>query len=343
MPVQESLKYAMPRAFSDFFDMGKIDTASSLNTIPLKNDIGNGAFVFNQFDNDFLTLEGHLVTNKAIEIDLDFLSSDFFLFLFVTKGSCKLNFEDQQEIKDVGKLASISVFTKNNHLTSIQIGKNKAFGCHSILIGKQKFLSVCDDYSKVAIGNDQLARILDNLEFSIFSSDFCFDIIDELKKIESIDKKNAPMALLKSKSRYQLVLAFHLEQIYNSIYNRIGFSGLTEREIKTINLVAEYITENPGLNHLQSNLCKRFFISQSKLQQGFKQVHKTTVSAFTKTVRLKKASTLLSDYELNVSEIVYSVGFTSRSYFSKIFKIEYGVSPTIYRFNSLAKERSVRK
>ena len=45
--------------------------------------------------------------------------------------------------------------------------------------------------------------------------------------------------------------------------------------------------------------------------------------------RLEKAAQLLEQGNLNISEIVYSIGFTSRSYFSKIFKNRYGVSPSL--------------
>nr|WP_313790335.1 AraC family transcriptional regulator [Allomuricauda sp.] len=35
--------------------------------------------------------------------------------------------------------------------------------------------------------------------------------------------------------------------------------------------------------------------------------------------------------EMNISEVVYSIGFTSRSYFSKIFKERYGLSPSEFK------------
>lgn len=139
------------------------------------------------------------------------------------------------------------------------------------------------------------------------------------------------MKLLKMKARFELVLAFHLEKLYKGLFEEKLHIGLSSSELKIINQVADHISKNPGQNHLQVKLCKQFFISQSKLQQGFKLVHKTTVSTYTKLVRLKKAEELLKNGDFNVSEIVYTVGFTSRSYFSKIFKIQYGYTPTEYR------------
>jgi len=35
--------------------------------------------------------------------------------------------------------------------------------------------------------------------------------------------------------------------------------------------------------------------------------------------------------DLNISQIVYSIGFTSRSYFTKIFKEKYVLAPNEYK------------
>ncbi|RJE72668.1 two-component regulator propeller domain-containing protein [Reichenbachiella sp. MSK19-1] len=47
--------------------------------------------------------------------------------------------------------------------------------------------------------------------------------------------------------------------------------------------------------------------------------------------RLKKASLLLQNKEGNITEIMYQVGFSSLSYFSKCFKSEFGLSPKKYQ------------
>ena len=39
----------------------------------------------------------------------------------------------------------------------------------------------------------------------------------------------------------------------------------------------------------------------------------------------------MNDSDLNISEIVYTIGFSSRSYFSKIFKEKYNISPNEYK------------
>jgi signal transduction histidine kinase/DNA-binding response OmpR family regulator len=50
-------------------------------------------------------------------------------------------------------------------------------------------------------------------------------------------------------------------------------------------------------------------------------------SQFVRTIRLKRAAELLAKNSDNVSQIAYSVGFSSLSYFNKCFKEQFGVTP----------------
>ncbi|GAA0872142.1 hypothetical protein GCM10009117_12890 [Gangjinia marincola] len=59
-------------------------------------------------------------------------------------------------------------------------------------------------------------------------------------------------------------------------------------------------------------------------------MHNRTVADYVRNVRLDKAEELMRTTDLNISEIVYSVGLTSRSYFCKIFKQKYKCSPKQY-------------
>lgn len=52
---------------------------------------------------------------------------------------------------------------------------------------------------------------------------------------------------------------------------------------------------------------------------------------FIRVIRLKRAAQLLRESQQNVSEIAYQVGFNNPKYFSKYFKDEYGVLPSVYQ------------
>lgn len=69
------------------------------------------------------------------------------------------------------------------------------------------------------------------------------------------------------------------------------------------------------------------------MQEGFKLLHGLTTCDYVKSVRLKKSEELISTTDLTVYEIVYSLGLSSRSYFSKIFK-EKQISSNICLINN---------
>jgi AraC-like DNA-binding protein len=77
-----------------------------------------------------------------------------------------------------------------------------------------------------------------------------------------------------------------------------------------------------------TTLAKKMAVSQPVL---YRKVHALTglsVNEFIKSLRMKKASELLSTKAHNVSEVAYMVGFTDRKYFSKEFKKYFGKNPS---------------
>ena len=52
---------------------------------------------------------------------------------------------------------------------------------------------------------------------------------------------------------------------------------------------------------------------------------------YIRNMRLKRAATLLSDDKFTIAEVMYLVGFSSASYFSKCFSARYGDTPRHYR------------
>ena len=78
------------------------------------------------------------------------------------------------------------------------------------------------------------------------------------------------------------------------------------------------------------NLASRVGLNQNTLQEGFNHLYKKSVNQYIRDVRLHKAKVLMENSDLNITEITYKIGINSRSYFSKLFKEKYGVSPKAY-------------
>jgi signal transduction histidine kinase/ligand-binding sensor domain-containing protein/DNA-binding response OmpR family regulator len=74
-------------------------------------------------------------------------------------------------------------------------------------------------------------------------------------------------------------------------------------------------------------LSKMLGISSTNLYRKIKALTGQTATEFIRNIRLKRAAQLLKSKELNVSEVMYMVGFTHHSYFTRCFKELFGVSP----------------
>lgn len=72
-------------------------------------------------------------------------------------------------------------------------------------------------------------------------------------------------------------------------------------------------------------------MSRVHLYKRLKQLTGKTPIEFIRVIRLKRAAQLLRESQLNVSEIAYRCGFNNPKYFSKYFKDEFGVLPSLYQ------------
>ncbi|WP_303315299.1 two-component regulator propeller domain-containing protein [Flavivirga abyssicola] len=75
----------------------------------------------------------------------------------------------------------------------------------------------------------------------------------------------------------------------------------------------------------------KMFMSQSVLYRKVKVLTGQSISEFIRSVRLKKASQLLSQTDMSISNIAYDVGFNDLKYFRKCFKKAFNDTPSQYR------------
>ena len=74
--------------------------------------------------------------------------------------------------------------------------------------------------------------------------------------------------------------------------------------------------------------CKKHGLSRTQLYRKMKSLIGMSFTEFVRDYRLRKAHALLIEGNHNVSEIIYMIGFNSRSYFYESFKKKFGVSPS---------------
>jgi len=80
-----------------------------------------------------------------------------------------------------------------------------------------------------------------------------------------------------------------------------------------------------------SKVAKAAGISPNYLSEKFKHVTGINFVDYVAHARFEKASELLHDVDLRISEIAFAVGFQSLSQFNRVFKKLSGKSPTQFR------------
>lgn len=80
-----------------------------------------------------------------------------------------------------------------------------------------------------------------------------------------------------------------------------------------------------------TKLCDLIGMDQKQLYRKLKLLTGETPVSFIRKRRLQRAAALLKQDRFTVSEVMYQVGFSSASYFTKCFIKEFGTSPKEYK------------
>jgi AraC-like DNA-binding protein len=167
----------------------------------------------------------------------------------------------------------------------------------------------------------------------VYIGSYNLKIKEQINQLEAISKKGIVRGLL-IEGFVHIILALELTQ-YSEDQEKLKYDrgSLTTNEMLRVAEISELIKKNPGGALCVAELSRYSRLSPAKLQEGFKLMHGKTVSDYIRQVRVLKAEELIKHTDLNISEVVYSIGFTSRSYFSKIFKQKFNCSPKQYKVN----------
>ncbi len=159
-------------------------------------------------------------------------------------------------------------------------------------------------------------------------------IIDELHKICDLKKRtSSEMELI---SRIYMLLHLTIKQlIYQEANKTQKKYSLKKWEIIKIEALSKAIQKDPGESYTVRGISRKTGVCIAHLQRGFKEMHGMTIALYIREMRLLHAESLIRKSDYNISEIVYNLGLSSRSYFSKIFKQKYNCTPSEYKSRCL--------
>ena len=189
----------------------------------------------------------------------------------------------------------------------------------------------------ITVSREYCLRIFNELELSsvlseLFISEggkFCLLDDETAVKIDAIYKKVNNLAEAKESTFFQANIIFSIIEILKTAVKYQKKSPLPEKGHAgtALDLIEKNIAENLSLDILSEKL----HISKYHLCRSFKQQTGFTVSGYINARRISLSKELIAEKDLSIAEISMKCGFSSQSYFGKIFFKFEGVSPSAYR------------
>jgi YesN/AraC family two-component response regulator len=106
----------------------------------------------------------------------------------------------------------------------------------------------------------------------------------------------------------------------------MGLSNPDKQFLEKTVFIIEDQMGNPDFN--VETLAKQMAMSRKHLHRKLKCLIDHSPNDLIRNIRLMRAAELVKEGKLNITQVSYDVGISSVSYFSKIFKTKFGVSPS---------------
>lgn len=252
-------------------------------------------------------------------------------FLYCAEGQISHSFGLNSKLRGLNQYQTGIFASDPNKSSCLYFRKDQAVKISIISVQTQPKNK--GDKSLNLLQNRLIDTFMPNKGQSIFAytGSYNVKIADKMHQLETI-KQDGIVRRLLIKGIVHMILGLEIEQHNNDKKNsETNFGSLTKVEMSIIRELTVFIQNYPELKYTLKYLSMKAGLSPAKLQEGFKILHNRTVADFIRHTRVERAEKLLKTTDLNISEIVYTVGLTSRSYFSKIFKEKYNCSPKYYQ------------
>ena len=305
------------------------------------NEFGKGALRTISFNWGISLIDIDILLNDDTALIFDNVELSPIEFIFITQGY--FNYSEN----NTGSFTTLEQF--QNNIISPKRSSKKTFifpkGVHLkvnfIRINRKEYLKKKNN--NVCYLNDLLVALFnDEIGETAYqhSGNYSLRIADEIKLLNNV-QDSGMLRSLSIEGRLYLILSLQLLEHKNFEEKMNLPEAISKDDIAKIHKLTTYI-----LNHISEDISITILstesgLNQKKLQLGFKILFSKTVNEYIRQLKLEISRDQLKNTDLSVSEIVYSIGIKSRSYFSKIFFEAYDILPTDYRKHLRNKKSSL--
>jgi len=252
-------------------------------------------------------------------------------FIFCSEGSIQHSFEELEQPNTISAYQNVLVASSafNGHI--IHFEANTKAHLNSLEIDRKEFTKHFS--CSLAKFNHPLKPLLCDIEAKklfYYQGNYSLQTADIIAEINT-DLFSDFLRAIKLEAKALDIFAVQIEQYADDLKLNKNQSVIRKKEIEKIIQLTEAISKDLSTTYTVQELASSIGINVNKLQEGFKYLYNETVNNYIQELRLENAKKLLTETELSISEITEKIGLSNPSYFSKVFKEKFKISPNQYR------------
>ncbi len=132
------------------------------------------------------------------------------------------------------------------------------------------------------------------------------------------------------------LIACKLDQIRPAGKNRKKDASVRPGDTDRFHFAGELLSKNLSSPPDVMELARTIGVSRTKLYHGFNQLFGVSPMEYLRIKRIEKAKLMIEDKDLSMTQIAYTLGYSSSSHFAKAFRDFFGMPPSYYRQNENA-------
>lgn len=299
-------------------------------TIEIPEKLGQGYIQGISFDSGMGYVTYNCKFYEDVEIHFSLNTVHPLKFIFCSQGSVKHCFQKDDKIHKIDTYQNIVVSSSGYDGHILYFKKDVATHVSSLEIIRSVFTHRSNyDFKDLDPTLKELFKDAVSKNHFFYQGNYSIKAADLMEDIDTKEFTGFLRNLFLEGKAFEM-LVIQIAQYQDDENGENLPKILRKSDIEKVDYVAKRIQGDLSTNLTVESLAKEAGTNVNKLQEGFKYVYNLTVNKYMQHVKLEAAKEMLKLSDKNISEIVTSIGLNNRSYFSKIFKEKYGVSPKYF-------------
>lgn len=299
-------------------------------TLNLPKEIGRGFIRGSSFSSGIGIIEYYCTFINDLKIHFTVNKTHPLKFIFCSEGKVNHSFEEEDELHTIETFQNVIVSSSGYNGHVLYFKAKETVHVSSLEILRDQFCKR-NNYDFEGL-EPRLKRLFEDTvakKLFYYQGNYSIQVADIVDEINHKEVTGFLRSIFLEAKAYEM-LTKQINQYHDDLNNEDMPILLRRTDVEKVKKAVEIINEDLNKNFSVDYLAKQVGTNVNKLQEGFKYMFDLTVNKYMKQTKLEAAKELLMNSEHNISQIVNMIGLNNRSYFSKIFKEKYGVSPKYF-------------